>query len=256
MRSVDARREAGDTVVATADAESADGPWELVVGGVRVRAWRGRSPGTAAPEDLRVLSGRELERFHSFRDPAAAAWYAGAHASMRHRVGLLLGTAPERVEFGRSPCPGCGETAHGKPVITAPETSLQLSLSRSGPYWLCAVAEGAAVGADIERLRPRYAPGLFEAVLSTPELARLAARPADARAAEFTRHWTRKEAVVKASGIGVATDLRRVQVRTDLPVALVQHQGAPSGPAAWFVWDLPAGPDFLSALAVPAALPG
>ncbi|WP_408991020.1 4'-phosphopantetheinyl transferase family protein [Streptomyces sp. 1268] len=224
---------------------------ELV--GTRVRIWRGRLSGRPAEEDLLVLSAEETARYRAFPDPAGAARYAAAHAAVRRRLAPLLGTRPEAVVFGRTGCPTCGAATHGRPRIVDPPTPLELSLSRSGAYWLCAVAEGTPVGADIERLRPSYVPGLTEAVLSPQERAYVAAAaPIGGRSVAFTRCWTRKEAVVKASGVGISTDLRRVEVRPGLPEALVRHGAAGSGPHTWAVRDLPAGRDHLAAVAVAA----
>ncbi|MEV8530865.1 4'-phosphopantetheinyl transferase superfamily protein [Streptomyces sp. NPDC051211] len=250
----DTAEDAADTAEdAAEDAAEDGGGSEVELAGTRLRIWRGRLPGEPAEEDLRVLSAEETARYRSFPTAVGAARYAAAHAAVRRRLAPLLGTRPEAVVFGRTPCPTCGAPAHGRPRITYPPTSLELSLSRTGAYWLCAVAEGAEVGADIERLRPSYVPGLTRAVLSPREQAYVAAaRPDGGRSVAFTRCWTRKEAVVKASGVGVSTDLRRVEVRPDLPVAVVRHRAAGPGPAAWMVRDLPAGQDHLAAVAVAA----
>ncbi|MER6917435.1 4'-phosphopantetheinyl transferase superfamily protein [Streptomyces sp. NPDC000594] len=226
------------------------------VGGVPVRVWRCRL-GTAAPtaRELRTLSDEETARYRSFHDPVRAAWYARAHTGLRRALAPLLEVAPARVVFGRGPCPTCDDPRHGRPVITAPATELEISLSRSGPYWLCAVTESVPVGADIERLRPSYATGLPEAVLGAAELAHLRSVPPGARAVEFLRCWTRKEAVVKGSGVGITTDLRGVAVRPDLPLAVVRHRAAAGGPDTWAVRDLPAGTDHLAALAVAVPSP-
>lgn len=247
--------DAADAAVTTGTAdESKDGTGsEIELAGTRLQIWRGWLPGQVAEEDLRVLSAEETARYQNFPDPVGAARYAAAHAAVRRRLALLLGTRPEALVFDRTPCPTCGSATHGRPRISHPPTPLELSLSRSGAYWLCAVAEGIRVGADIERLRSSYVEGLTEAVLSARERAYVAAAgPASGHSVAFTRCWTRKEAVVKASGVGVSTDLRRVEVRPDLSEALVRHGAAGFGPNAWVVRDLPAGRDHLAAVAVAA----
>lgn len=220
------------------------------VGGTPVRVWRGRLADEPADEDLRLLSKEESVRYRSFHASVPAARYAGAHAALRRALASVLGADPAAIEFGRDPCPVCGGRRHGRPVITFPETGLEFSLSHSGAAWLCAAADGTAVGADVERLRPQAPPGLHEAVLSAAERSYLASRPHETWPAEFARCWTRKEAVVKGSGVGVATDLRRVEVRPDRATAVVVHRGAEGGPDTWAVRDLPAGPGHRAALAV------
>ncbi|WP_227869884.1 4'-phosphopantetheinyl transferase family protein [Streptomyces otsuchiensis] len=127
-----------------------------------------------------------------------------------------------------------------------------MSLSRSGPAWLAAAAEGVSVGVDIERRRAHYPAGLLTAVLSGPERAHVAAAPAGDRAREFARCWARKEAVVKASGVGVATDLRRVDTRPGHAAPHVQHAGSPCGTDSWVVRDLPAATGHVAAVALPS----
>ncbi|WP_336324106.1 4'-phosphopantetheinyl transferase family protein [Streptomyces lavendofoliae] len=229
---------------------------ELELAGTRVRIWRGWLSGRPAEEDLLVLSAEETARYRAFPDPVGAARYARAHAAVRRRLAPLLGTRPEAVVFGRTPCPTCGSAAHGRPRIVHPPTTLEVSLSRSGAYWLCAVSEGTRVGADIERLRPSYVPGLGAAVLSPHEQVYVAAAaPGGGRSVAFTRCWTRKEAVVKASGVGISTDLKRVEVRPELTEVLVRHGAAGFRPDTWVVRDLPAGRDHLAAVAVAAPAP-
>lgn len=108
------------------------------------------------------------------------------------------------------------ETTHGKPVLAAPATprapAPHFNLSHSLGTGLVAVSDTHEVGVDVEVLRPMadwaalarsyFAPGERAA------LARLAARdPLRAEHAFFVC-WTRKEACLKALGLGLqlATD--------------------------------------------------
>jgi 4'-phosphopantetheinyl transferase len=104
--------------------------------------------------------------------------------------------------------------AHGKPVLPGGPS---FSLSHSGDLALCGVVWGRAVGVDLEQLRP------------IPEADSIAARwfgPLDRatyRAAgegSFLRLWTRREAYLKAQGVGITgkgspedIDLGRWEVR-------------------------------------------
>lgn len=174
---------------------------------------------------------------------------------MRRMLSDLLGCGAGDIRFDRHRCPGCGRTSHGRPFIQSPRTSLELSLSRSGPYWLCAVADGVRVGADIERVRPFNAERLArlaEAVLTGGERSYMAEVPAEQLPAEFIRCWTRKEAVTKASGIGIEAAMGRLDVHPERSRALVRHSvgGCPAN--TWTVHNLPSGPDHFAAVAFPA----
>lgn len=100
-------------------------------------------------------------------------------------------------------CPRCGSNEHGRPVVTdAPD--LGLSLSHTAGLALVAVVRGGRVGVDLE-----------PASTDVDRLADVALGPHDAPAttsAALLRTWTRKEAVLKAVGVGLAVDPSRLAV--------------------------------------------
>jgi 4'-phosphopantetheinyl transferase len=90
---------------------------------------------------------------------------------------------------------------------------LQLSLAHAGDTVICA-ASSEPVGVDIEVLpAPEPTTALVERHCSPGERAALGGLlPAETGRA-FQRIWVRKEAVVKAGGLGLGTDLRLIDVR-------------------------------------------
>jgi 4'-phosphopantetheinyl transferase len=176
--------------------------------------------------------------------------YAAAHAALRRVLSHYLAVPPGEVILGRRPCPRCAHPRHGRPRIEWPPTDLEFNLSRSGPHWLLAVVVGHRVGVDLEGDRSLDVDGASERVMSAPELAHVCSRSdASARTRAFFRCWTRKEAVVKAIGVGIVTDLRAVDVQPgqDDPV-LVDHIERNS-PDTWLVQDLPMADGLFAALA-------
>lgn len=77
---------------------------------------------------------------------------------------------------------------------------IHFNLSHSGPYALCAVG-GAAVGVDVETLRPRAA-ALPRRVFTAEEYGWYEAKGAEWPA--FYTLWTRKESWCKQQGNGIA----------------------------------------------------
>ncbi|MGA5193273.1 4'-phosphopantetheinyl transferase family protein [Streptomyces exfoliatus] len=220
--------------------------------GLRVLVRYGRAAGEPDPRDLAVLSPQERRQAGRFRQPHRGAAYAAAHATARRCLAERTGGTPEGLHFGRLACPGCGDPDHGRPVVEHPATTWESSLSRSGAHWLFVAADGAPVGVDIERIRPVDLGVLGRTVLSGAEAAYLAGLAPEPRQGAFMRCWTRKEAVVKATGIGIEADLRSVEVRPWQDTAVVAHQAVGCAVTHWTVRDLSVPPDCRAALAVPA----
>ena len=102
---------------------------------------------------------------------------------------------------------------HGKPRLTTPDTDTTFNLSHSGDRVLLAVARGRDVGVDVERTRRKVN---WEAIsrrfFAVGEQAVLFDLPDQERRGAFFRCWTRKEAFMKATGLGVTYGLRSFSV--------------------------------------------
>ena len=97
-------------------------------------------------------------------------------------------------------CPDC-ERQHGKPVLDQP--TLHVSTATSQGLSVVAVAD-APVGVDVERVDATRFDGFDDVALAPGEVA---PTPYDRAVL-----WTRKEAVLKATGEGLRTDPRTVDV--------------------------------------------
>ncbi|WP_405674531.1 4'-phosphopantetheinyl transferase superfamily protein [Streptomyces sp. NBC_01511] len=201
--------------------------------------------------DLALLSPGELTRLRTLRG-ATGIHYAAAHASVRRVIARYVRTDAAHIEFGTATCVTCHSSAHGKPVIVRPDsTQLRFSHSRSGPFWSLAIAT-VDVGLDIEERRELDTQGVGDFALSTAERELLAELADRERQLAFFRCWTRKEAVVKASGHGLSASLRTVEVMTSTaPWARVDHASAVA-PDGWVVGDLQVFPALSMALAYKA----
>ena len=147
------------------------------------------SPATAVR-----LDGAERDRAASFVRPRDGTRFAASHAALRLLLAQYVGGEPDDLQFRVGP--------HGQPRLAADE--VRFSLARSGGLALIAVSRGP-VGADLERVAARS--GLADvAVARFParEAARVAAGCCGSPARSFYRHWTAKEAYLKAIGLGLA----------------------------------------------------
>ncbi|KKZ73737.1 4-phosphopantetheinyl transferase [Streptomyces showdoensis] len=184
-----------------------------------------------------VLDAEELARAGEFRRPGDRATYLCAHVGLRRLLGAHLGVAPRGVTVERAPCPCCGEP-HGRPVL--PDGRLHFSLSHCEGLSLIAVAT-TPVGVDIERIPAPHLVAELAEVLHPAESAELAALAQDLRPAAFARVWTRKEAYLKGTGVGLGAD----------PSAEYVGSGpVPTAPPGWLLADVAVPSGHQAAVAV------
>jgi 4'-phosphopantetheinyl transferase len=149
-----------------------------------------------------VLDDAERARASGFAHEQDRRCFVVAHGALRLLLGRELGVAPQRLTFtaGR----------HGKPELSAAWPRVHLSLSHSGT--LVAVATHAArpVGVDIQQqFSSANAVALATRFFAPAEACYVAQAPDEAsRADRLTWLWTRKEAVVKAAGGQMWSNLR------------------------------------------------
>jgi 4'-phosphopantetheinyl transferase len=152
--------------------------------------------------------------------------------------------------------PGCKPDAvvheFGKPP-RLPGSKLLLSMAHSGDYVACGVSS-RSIGVDVEATpsdqssAPRLTRELAAGCLSPSEQSALCSLPDDGRWLAFLRLWVRKEALLKASGMGMSADLTRVDVH--LGTTYEDHEGT-----LWRLWEIPLGPGGVGAIASPKGVP-
>ena len=113
-------------------------------------------------------------------------------------------------------------THHGQPYLMN-FSRLRISIAHSGPYIVCAIAEGVegvegteGVGVDVEKILASQVEELPSFILSESELARYHLLPAPQRRSWLSQAWTVKEAYLKARGLGFLLDPRSFDF-TQLP---------------------------------------
>ncbi|HVI59259.1 MAG TPA: 4'-phosphopantetheinyl transferase superfamily protein [Luteimonas sp.] len=161
-----------------------------------------------------------------------------------HRLvlGRVLGRAARDVPLGRDRL--------GRPCLRGDEW--QTSLSHAGGAVAVAVSGRGVVGVDLEAAaRAAQMEEIAGRVLHPGEHAAVAGLPEPARARELLALWVRKEALLKAAGIGLAREMDSFRAPDGEPVALPAMDG-PDGAGA-VVRMLDAGPGWVAAV---AGLPG
>ena len=169
------------------------------------------NPQVAPEQAVTVLAGRERARYDAYRAPAEQRRFLAAAALLRIVLGQHLGVPPAAVPIERT-CGTCGRP-HGRPRLADGVADLEVSVSHSGDQVAVAVTRGARIGVDVEKLtRDVDVAGIGRLVLSDLEADRLRALPPHRQPAAFVSLWTRKEAVLKALGTGLATPMRELEL--------------------------------------------
>jgi 4'-phosphopantetheinyl transferase len=167
---------------------------------------------------------------------------------LRLLLGAYLGIPGKSVRINRS--------IRGKPMLDAaahPE-DLHFSMAKSGEQLMIGFASGVHLGVDLEpAARRAHNPlGVARRYFSPAESAALEALEPSLVNEAFVRAWACKEAVVKASGQGIANEFCRFSVETDLarPVAVVASEEEP--PEQWTLALVQPEDKYLGAVACPS----
>ena len=208
--------------------------WRIIVGDVDARARRAL---------FALLNEDERGRAHRFVRDADRLSFTAAHGGLRLVLAAVLHAPPAELSFAQG--------LFGKPAL-AGHDDVQFNMSHSGGVVLIAVACGTPVGADVEAIRPLPdRADIVRRFLHPGEAADMAGlAEADAEQA-FFRCWSRKEAVVKALGLGMSLDLGkyRVSCRAGVAPALLELDGE-AAPSEWSLVDLDRpGPAHVGAVA-------
>jgi len=207
---------------------------------VHVWAW----PLEAVAEDLsahiEILDPVELQRMDRFHFARDRERYAVAHANLRRILGGYLHQPAEKISFHAN--------RFGKPELAGEASSLNFSLSHSRSIAVLAVAHGLPVGVDVEDVRP-IEPEVAATNFSAGELSDLSQLTGDAWLGGFYRCWTRKEAILKAEGVGLhrALDSFDVGLLPGAPAELLGTRVRFLYP--WKLYDASPAPGTIGALA-------
>lgn len=158
---------------------------------------------------LKKLPAERVEKIRRIRHAEAKKQSLGA--------GLLLHEVCSRL----APEAEITSGAYGKPVCT----ELSFNLSHTKEAVILSVWEGGndsarvLTGCDIEKLHP-YRSGIAGRFFTRAEYDSLeAVRDPQAQAELFCRYWTRKESVMKLTGLGLSLPMDLYDVRGSQPVA-------------------------------------
>jgi 4'-phosphopantetheinyl transferase len=217
-----------------------------------VQVWRldlsAPAPARPTEESLRLLDAAERKRAEQIRSEVGRQEFVAARRLLRRLLAAATSDDPRRVAFTFG--------AAGKPRMD-PACGVEFNVSHSRGLVVVAISRVGTVGVDVEYIDQSFAAGselldiarenyLREEILSGEQ-----ALSDSERLLWFYGAWTRKEAVAKADGRGIASDLTFSGFSADQwgRHRITLAGDGPGGDVDYFVRALPLGTQYAAALA-------
>jgi 4'-phosphopantetheinyl transferase len=158
---------------------------------------------------MECLVPDERARAQRFAFDRQRQQFVAGRGILRVLLGRILGLAPAEVKLGQD--------VQGKPALVGPgAAALHFNLSHSGTLALYCLARDRQVGIDLEQVRPlAELDTIVGQVLTQTEREAWHELPCQDQLEAFFRIWVRKEAYLKATGLGLTKDLSQITVSLD-----------------------------------------
>ncbi len=208
--------------------------------------------------ELDVLSDDERARAARFVRARDRRRFARCRASLRQILGGLLRESPHSLRFRAA--------GQGKPELDFSamgvnegdaRAAIRFNVSHSSDLALIGVCRGRELGVDVERIKQVIeADRIVASFFSPAERAEFAAIPDDVKALAFFRGWTRKEAVLKGLGTGLAGLSAHYETgfgMTQLPAYFIPATPSPRVDQ-WLLWEAAPRAGFVATVAVGVSL--
>lgn len=201
-----------------------------------------------SPDSVRLgestLSAEETQRASRFHFDLDRQQFIASHTSLRNILARYLHCESNQINFEKN--------EYGKPFVLS-DPKLEFNLSHSGDYALIAVTYEYKVGIDVERIRENMElESIASRYFSRGEVSELMALPPEQRTSGFFNCWTRKEAYIKAQGLGLSLPLDSfdVSLAPNESVILRSTRPDPNAAARWTLLSLNVDSGYAGALAV------
>jgi 4'-phosphopantetheinyl transferase len=200
--------------------------------------------GDLRPAHRVLVDDQERARAQRYRLAADRDRFLLGAVLLRTAAARLLDARPADIAVDRT-CARCG-AQHGRPLL--PGSGLHASVSHSGEVVAVALTWSGPVGVDVEAVRPIDFAAIADRVCTPAERIDIRAE------GDFYTVWTRKEAVLKATGEGLSRPMTDLHVTPpgSAPALLGLSRGQPS---ACQLADISVGDGYRACVAVLTADP-
>jgi 4'-phosphopantetheinyl transferase len=217
------------------------------LGQFEIHVWR---IGLVWPEAVKnrlklCLTDEEIHRAASYHFARDQGRFVVRRAILRRLLASYLGMRAEVIRLLPGP--------NGKPFVSGQDVpgGIRFNCSHSADRGLIVIARGCGLGADLEQHRHLSdAEDLAKAFFSDSEIKELNDLPESLKTVGFFNCWTRKEAFVKALGLGLSFPLNRfsVSLMPGQPAALLDVAEDHGAIKKWTMASLDVGVDYSAAL--------
>lgn len=192
-----------------------------------------------------LLDPVEQERAQRFRFKHDRERFILGHGMLRELLGKYLKRDGSLIRLARGP--------FGKPYLE--RKKLRFNFSDTKDAILIGFTTGQEIGVDIETIdRNVDHAAVSEHYFTRPEVAAIEAAGPEAKD-RFLDFWTRKEAVLKASGVGIMDDLRSLRVDGPRNTMVIEHEAFTNMAAPeYHVRALRLSPGHFASVASPTAV--
>lgn len=165
----------------------------------------------------KCLNVGEKARADRFKQAKHREYFTAARAFLRQIVSLYLNISPCSVCFYYS--------ENGKPLLEKTHNSpIVFNVSHSENQAIIATGLNHPIGVDIEQSKPEYTEAIAKRFFSPEENNALLSLPKHSRSSAFYRLWSRKEALLKATGTGLTSDIHHTNLSVNPVSEIYQHQ--------------------------------
>jgi 4'-phosphopantetheinyl transferase len=216
---------------------------------VHVWAWDYECSAESLNRYIALLSSDERLRTQRFRFEKDRIRYTVSHAILRILLGRYLDADPSSIAFCRN--------QFGKPHLsqTLAAQKLAFNLSHTNRVGLLAIAIDVEIGVDIEEVLPVEC-GAVEQYFSPQEQLSLSSLEGNDWLEGFYKCWTRKEAILKAEGLGLnaSLDTFDVSLSPHVKPEVLEVRANSRLTSNWHLVELRPVHGFIGALATNVAL--
>jgi 4'-phosphopantetheinyl transferase len=176
-----------------------------------------------------ILSQAEQEKAKKFHFASDRKKYVISHGIMRRLLASYIECEPLKIHYQVN--------EYGKPSMSTAQTPIHFNLTHSDNLAGLAIAS-SPVGVDIEKIKPLddYL-SMTKHFLSPKESLIFQSLAQQEQQLTFYRAWTRKEAYIKAIGMGLSYPVEQVTVGLQEKAELLEDQANPANISKWSLFS-------------------